>query len=50
MNKLSQAASLMGKIGGKHGTGKVKRRSKAHYKKMVEARRKKAVQFTDDGR
>jgi len=41
VNKLSQAASLMGKIGGKRGTGKVKRRSKAHYRKMVQARMSK---------
>ena len=31
----------MGKIGGKKGIGKSKRRSDAHYKKMVAARLRK---------
>jgi len=41
VNKLTAAAKLLGKIGGKKGTGKSKRRSKSHYRKMVAARRKK---------
>ena len=41
MNKLSDAAKLLGSVGGKHGVGKSKRRSKSHYRKMVAARVRK---------
>lgn len=38
---ISKAASLMGRKGGKAGTGKAKRRSAAHYKRLAELRRAK---------
>lgn len=49
---MNKAAQQLGKLGGKAGTGKAKRRSKAHYKKIsklgAEARKRKYfVEYTD---
>jgi hypothetical protein len=38
------AAVSLGRKGGKAGTGASKRRSAEHYRKMVEAREKKAAE------
>lgn len=39
---VSEAASLFGAMGGKAGTGKAKKRSRAHYRRMVKIRLAKA--------
>jgi hypothetical protein len=44
VKKKDPAAVSLGRKGGKAGTGAAKRRSAKHYRKMVEARKKKAAE------
>ena len=44
VNRKDPAAVSLGRKGGKAGKGASKRRSAEHYRKMVEARKKKAKQ------
>ena len=41
MNSIKKYLSKIGRKGGKSGSGDSKRRAPEHYKKMVEARKKK---------